>query len=80
MFNLSQDCDYYLYDRSEGRDLFIGCVGDSWYGVCRSEDYVLSENPVSTKCGLSLLYMDSFNVKKRNEEDVFLHCNDINCL
>jgi len=41
MFNRSQDCDYYLYERSEGRDKFIGCVENSWDEVCVTEDSVL---------------------------------------
>jgi len=80
MFNRSQDCDYYLYERSEGRDMFIGCVENSWDEVCLNDDSVLSEYPVAIRCGLSLLYMDSFNSKGTNEEDVFLLCTDIICL
>jgi hypothetical protein len=59
--------------------MFISCVENAWYEVCRTEDPVLSENPVAILCGLSLLYMDSFNNKKTNEEDVLLHCTDIIC-
>jgi hypothetical protein len=57
--------------------MFIGCVENSWDEVCLNEDSVLSEYPVAIRCGLSLLYMDSFNNKETNEEDVFLLCTDI---
>jgi hypothetical protein len=79
MFNRSQDSDYYLYERSEGRDMFIGCVENSWDEVCLTEDSVLQECPVAMRCGLSLLYADSFKNEETNEEDVFLHCTDIIC-
>jgi hypothetical protein len=59
--------------------MFIGCVENSWYEVCRTEDSVLSENLVAILCGLSLLHIDSFNNRKTNEEDAFLHCTDIIC-
>ena len=72
MFNRSQDYDYYPYERSEGRDMFIECVGNSWDEVFLTENSVLSEYSVAIRCGLSLLYMDSFNNKETNEEDVFL--------
>jgi hypothetical protein len=80
MFNRSQDCDYYPYERSECRDMFIGCVENSWDGVCLTEDSVLSEYPVAIRCGLSLLYMNSFNNKGTNGEDVSILCTDIICL
>jgi hypothetical protein len=59
--------------------MFIGCVENSWDEVCHNDVSVLSKNPVAIRCGLSLLYMDSFNNKKANEEEVFLHCTDIIC-
>jgi len=77
MFNRSQDNDYYLYERSEGRAMLIGCVENSWDEVFLAEDSVLSEYPVAVRCGLSLLYMNSFSNKETNEEDVFHLCTDI---
>jgi len=60
--------------------MFIGCVENSWGEVFLAEDSVLSEYTIAVRCGLSLLYMDSFNNKETNEEDVFLLCIDIICL
>jgi hypothetical protein len=60
--------------------MFIGCIENSWEEVCLNQDSVLSEYPVAVRCGLSLLYMDSFNNKETNEKNVFLLCTDIICL
>jgi len=57
--------------------MFISCVENSWDEVCLNEVSMLSEYLVAIRCGLSLLYMDSFNSKETNEEDVFLLCTDI---